>query len=176
MGVTALAGWRAALPARGAETRHALHHRPASASEPAARTLASPPRRPAPYHRLQLLLDCQQLLDLDPQCMHSYVWAAQLLLYARWPLDARRVRGLFEEGLRRGRQAQCECRRLGGAWLWGCLLERPPQAGGRRVEGVLLRVGLLGGRPQQAQRDLRGPREPAVACLPALPCCRARSI
>lgn len=59
-----------------------------------------------------LLLDCQQLLELDPGCAHAYVWAAQLVLYARWPLDQRRVVALFEEGTRRCKAAKCE--RAGG--------------------------------------------------------------
>lgn len=55
-----------------------------------------------------LLMDCQQLLELDSHCMHAYVWAAQLLLYARWPIERARVRGLFEEGVQRAREAKCE--------------------------------------------------------------------
>ncbi|KAL4448641.1 hypothetical protein ABPG75_005860 [Micractinium tetrahymenae] len=54
-----------------------------------------------------LLMDCQQLLDLDPQCMHAYVWAAQLLLYARWPMDRARTVALFEEGVQRAQEAKC---------------------------------------------------------------------
>jgi len=109
-----------------------------------------------------LLVDCQQLLDLDPSCMHAYVWATQvqplqgcqgaaleslpccaawgcsaselrahlllpwlahvpshfpllpgillqLVLYARWPLDGKRVAALFAEGTRRSKEAKCEC-------------------------------------------------------------------
>lgn len=33
----------------------------------------------------------------------------QLVLYARWPLDGRRVAALFEEGTRRSKEAKCEC-------------------------------------------------------------------
>lgn len=68
-----------------------------------------------------LLLDCQQLLELDPGCTHAYVWAAQLALYARWPLEAGRVEGLLREGAERAKAAKCErsrmprwCRRVGG--------------------------------------------------------------
>lgn len=32
----------------------------------------------------------------------------QLVLYARWPLDGRRVTALFEEGARRSKEAKCE--------------------------------------------------------------------
>lgn len=58
-----------------------------------------------------LLLDCQQLLDLDPSCMHAYVWAAQLVLYAKWPLDPARVAALLREGGQRAKAARCEWRR-----------------------------------------------------------------
>ena len=60
-----------------------------------------------------LLLDCQQLLAADPACMHTYVWAAELLLYALWPVDRERQAVLFQEGLRRSRDAKCECRGMG---------------------------------------------------------------
>ena len=62
-----------------------------------------------------LLLDCQQLLAADPACMHTFVWAAELLLYALWPVELERQAALFQEGLRRSGEAKCECR--GGALL-----------------------------------------------------------
>ena len=70
-----------------------------------------------------LLVDCQQLLEVaevgaepgdDPQqqpqpqrCIHAAVWAAQLLLYARWPLEARAVRQLYLDSIQRCTDARC---------------------------------------------------------------------
>ncbi|EFN56291.1 hypothetical protein CHLNCDRAFT_144678 [Chlorella variabilis] len=95
----------------------AVGQQAAAAQQPAARQQQQPPgggggsdALPGPGFQAiirTLLLDCQQLLDLDPACMHAYVWAAQLALQARWPLEPARMAALLREGARRAADAQC---------------------------------------------------------------------
>ena len=104
----------------------AVGQQAAAAQQPAARQQQQPPgggggsdALPGPGFQAiirTLLLDCQQLLDLDPACMHAYVWAAQLALQARWPLEPARMAALLREGARRAADAQCELSRP-ARWL-----------------------------------------------------------